>query len=252
MNLNPINFYVVEDEPQNREGLIQLINEGNHTQVTGAAGSVDAAFNGIIETHPDALLLDIKLIGGDAFQLLQRLIDAHFPIPPSVLITGHLEFSLAQEALNRFRDHIVYIIQKPFLENWEEKFQNICQAIKVYYSRNDLQNTIASNEPVLFLRSGKATHRISVNEIEYIEVGGKGSVIIYTDLGKKVKIYLTLHKFLDQVPPSIVRIHRKYAIHRDKVSHIDHEDRLLYLTGIKKGLDIGEVFYPKILEILAE
>jgi len=34
------------------------------------------------------------------------------------------------------------------------------------------------------------------------------------------------------------------------VSHINHEDRMLYLNGVKQGLDIGDSYYGKILEIL--
>lgn len=243
MKRNPIKFYVVEDEPSNRQGIIDLINNHEDTLVIGDASTVDDAFIGIFNTAPDALMLDVKLIGGDAFMLLRRLMNQRVRIPPTILITGHFDFELASQALNEFREHVVHILQKPFLENWEEKYVLILDKIRC--------SQPASKNHVFIIKSKSQTHRLKLEEVEYIEVGGNGSIIIHRDFGKPVKMYQTLNKFLLTAPKTIIRIHRKYAVNKDKVDYVDHEDRLIYLAGHQKGIDIGEVFYSDINNLIA-
>ena len=190
--------------------------------------------------------LDIKLLGGDAFQLLQKLRDHHIRIPPTIIITGHLDFSLAQETLNRFRQEVVHILQKPFLDNWEEKYQRICEAVRAA----DLSPPSMKIKDVLFLRADNATHRIPIADINYIQVGGQGTCVFYLEDNREIRVYKTMIKMLEALPPQIVRVHRKFAVHRDKVSHINHEDRMLYLRGLPRGIDIGEIYYSNMLHLL--
>ena len=248
MNLNRIKFYVVEDEPVNRAGMVKLLNKNEDTCTVGQADCVNDAFKGILETNPTALMLDIKLIGGDAFTLLQRLKDQRYPIPPVVIVTGHLDFELAQEALNNYRDHVVYILQKPFLENWKDKYVEICDAIRSYYLNPHVSTS--NSEKIFILRSKQYTYRVPASEVEYIEVGGNGTIIIHTDFGKKIKVYDSLSNFILSAPSVIVRIHRKYAVHKEKIEYVDHEDRMLYLNGHKTGLDIGDNFYSDIVNMI--
>lgn len=247
MNWSNIKFYVVEDEQANREAFVELLSEGSDTSVIGSAASVGHAFQDLLFKEPDALLLDVNLQDGNAFQLLDKLKKNNLTIPPTVIITGYLKFQIPQEAVNHYRDEIVYILEKPFLENWKSKYQAFCDAIRVAQARKSSNNT---NGAVHFFRSGSETYRVVIEDLEYIEVGGQGSVVIYTIDGKQIRIYQTLSKLLPELPDKIVRIHRRFAIHRDKVSHINHEDRMLYLNGVKQGLDIGDSYYGKILEIL--
>ncbi|MCB0686375.1 MAG: response regulator transcription factor [Saprospiraceae bacterium] len=243
-----IKFYVVEDEPENRRGMINLLNSGDHSLVVGDADTVNHAFLGIIKEKPDALMLDIKLLEGDAFILLEKLREIHYPIPPVIIVTGHLDFELAQQALNDFRDYVIHILQKPFLENWEEKYYLIIDKIRTYYLKPSTE--FWYQDQVFLFRSGHNTYRIRLKEIEYIEVGGNGTIIIHRDFGDPVKIYMTLNQFLHKSSQEVVRIHRKYAVNKNKIDHIDHEDRMIYLFGHQKGIDIGEVFYPDIIQII--
>ena len=228
--------------------MIEKLDQGSQTQVVGSAAAVQEAFEKIITLNPEALLLDIKLLGGDAFQLLQKLRDQRISIPPTVIITGHLDFELAQETINRFRHEVVHMLQKPFLDNWEEKYRKICSSVRSNLQANELKSS--KTQEVLFLRSGNTTHRANVQDIKYIQVGGQGTSVLYLDDNREIRIYKTLVKLIDELPPTIVRIHRKFAIHRHKVSHIDHEDRMIYLKGMRRGIDIGEVYYPRMVELL--
>ena len=90
MNWSNIKFYVVEDEQANREAFVELLSEGSDTSVIGSAASVGHAFQDLLFKEPDALLLDVNLQDGNAFQLLDKLKKNNLTIPPTVIITGYL------------------------------------------------------------------------------------------------------------------------------------------------------------------
>ena len=97
----------------------------------------------------------------------------------------------------------------------------------------------------IIVRAGNYTHFIRICEIEFIEVAGSRSILIHTDFNQKIRVYKTLTKFLlAENLEALVQVHRKYAVHKCKVSYIDHEDRRVYLQGSKSGIDIGEKYLP--------
>jgi len=67
------------------------------------------------------LFLDIKIKGGDAFQLLRTLKRKNVDIPPVIVNTGFAEFEYVQKAHNEFGDYVIMILKKPFWEDWAEK-----------------------------------------------------------------------------------------------------------------------------------
>lgn len=248
MNWKVIRFFVVEDEPEARRGMIQLLNGGDETEVIGEAESVTKALALIPDAKPDALMLDIKLIGGDAFLLLERLRQRGYELPPVVIATGHLDFELAQEATNRFHDHVVHILQKPVLEDWSVKYMRFCDAVRRKLKPKEKDT---KKEDVLIITTRKATHQVRLGDIEYIESAGNNSIVIHTAFSKEIRKSEGLGKFLMDSPPTLIRIHRQHAVNKEKIEYIDHEDRLLFLMGVKKGLSIGDRYYLKLKKLLS-
>ncbi|MBK8880784.1 MAG: response regulator [Haliscomenobacter sp.] len=79
---------VVEDEADVRQELIDALNESPEFVVTGSADSLSEGVNLVQRQPSDVLFLDIKLIGGTAFDLLNHLKASGTPIPPVVINTG--------------------------------------------------------------------------------------------------------------------------------------------------------------------
>ncbi|MDV7394746.1 response regulator, partial [Arthrospira platensis SPKY1] len=96
----PLRVVVVEDEEPLRTWLCDRLNEFKDVEVAAHTGSVSAAFKLILQTRPDGLFLDIKLIGGDAFQLLQQMKDNDVPIPPIIMVTAFDEY--APDVINKW------------------------------------------------------------------------------------------------------------------------------------------------------
>ena len=242
MTFSQIDFYIIEDEQIARDSLIEALNGYNQVKVVGYADNVPEAYTGIIETQPDALFLDIKLRGGNGFHLLRKFQDNHLQAPPAIIMTGHDEFELAQEAINHYRGQILKILKKPFWNDFDHHFQQCRDAIFAY--RRAIKEK--SDPEVFFVKDGAITYRLEYKEIDFIEVGGSGTIFLSTSprLQESKKINITLSKFLDQAPDRFIRVHRNYAVQIAKISHINHEEHMLYLLGQERGIPIGRTYYP--------
>jgi DNA-binding NarL/FixJ family response regulator len=69
----PTRIFVVEDLPTMRERIREFVEEIGGTRVVGEAESPDAAIEGISRLHPDCVLLDYRLTGGTALDVLRGL-----------------------------------------------------------------------------------------------------------------------------------------------------------------------------------
>lgn len=249
MSIKEISFFVVEDERPARQALISVLEEDNDINVVGSAGSVQEAWIGILENKVDALFLDIELIGGTAYDLLHKMREQHLEIPPVIIITGHLKFQLAQQALNEFSDCVVKILTKPYWDRWETEFEECKDAIRASIAK---KNGRTLKREALFVKVEEVTYRIESDEIDYLEVGGGGTVILVLEDGRTMTVKRTLNHFMNLLPDFIMRIHRQNAINTKKLSHIHHEDRSVHLKGHSRPLSIGEKYYPGLLRMLRD
>jgi two-component system LytT family response regulator len=247
----PLRCVVVEDEEPLRTWLCERLREFEEVEVVGEAGSVSSAFRLIVQQKPNALFLDIKLIGGDAFQLLEQLKDNNVPIPPIIMTTAFDEY--APQTINHWGDYVKRYLQKPFVENWDVKLRNCINAL------------LAANEKMVpppapysgdknghfFIKEGNSLHRINFDELLWIEVAGGGAVYLVTDR-LQMKWDITLTRIMEQLPPQFMQISRDTAVNTDKIIRIDKSDRgvILPYQGREKFLGVGESFYRDLLDRL--
>jgi len=249
MPLPQLSFFIVEDEKAAQKALTDALQAYSNTNTLGVADNVEDAYAGILDTDPDALFLDIKLRGGDAFHLMQKFKDHHIDCPPCIVMTGHDEFELAQRAINDFKDKIIKILKKPFWSDFDEHFQQCRDAIYAYHKAADRPR----DPDVLFIKEGPVTYRLEYKDIDFVEVGGNGTVFLSTSprLEESKKINTTLSRFLEQAPDRFLRIHRNCAVQVSRISHINHEEHMLYLQGHDRGLSIGRSYYPLLLRLFS-
>jgi DNA-binding NarL/FixJ family response regulator len=68
-----LQVFIVEDSQPVRERLQELLASIEGAHCAGAADTADAAIQGIVDVHPDAVLLDITLARGSGFDVLRAL-----------------------------------------------------------------------------------------------------------------------------------------------------------------------------------
>ncbi len=240
---------VVEDEAESRQWLCDRLNEMRGVEVVGSADKFNQAFLTIVQQQPNALFLDIKLIGGDAFQLLQRLREHEIPIPPVVMVTAFEEY--AMQTLNDWGNHVKKYLKKPFLENWEEKLQDCIDTLIVANNLEAEAAAMPEGDDFTFVKDGAQLIRVNYRDLLWIEVAGGGAVFLVTD-ELQVKRDITLAKILKELPGYFQQISRDKAVNLQRVLRVDRRDRgaMLPYQGKEKFLGIGDTYYQDLLNRL--
>jgi DNA-binding NarL/FixJ family response regulator len=83
-----LRIFVVEDSVAIRERLVQLLSRTPGFTVIGHAATAQAAIDDILATRPDAVVLDINLLGGSGLQVLKGVRVAA-PDTAFVVLTNH-------------------------------------------------------------------------------------------------------------------------------------------------------------------
>jgi len=90
--------FLVEDHPITREGFAQLLNYQDDLQVCGQAGTVTAALDGINETKPDLVIVDVTLPDGHGIELV-KILRTQLPKLRMLVLSMHDETLYAERAL---------------------------------------------------------------------------------------------------------------------------------------------------------
>lgn len=113
-----INALVVDDEILNRDLITKLILKTNSNyNVVGDAENIEVAYKLINELKPDVVFLDIKMPGGNGFDLLRKFENPPFEV---VFITGFDEYAIQAFEFNAL-DYILKPIDTTKLKNTLDK-----------------------------------------------------------------------------------------------------------------------------------
>jgi DNA-binding NarL/FixJ family response regulator len=90
--------FIVDDHPIVRQGLVQMINQEADLTVCGEAEDVEHALEAIAELHPDLVLVDLSLKGGNGLDLLKAL-RARASMFPALVVSMHDESLYVERVL---------------------------------------------------------------------------------------------------------------------------------------------------------
>lgn len=251
MNEEILKVVVVDDEPDIREKLVEVIDKCTQFDVVGEADSVNSAYSTIVSLQPDVVFLDVKIKGGNAFQLLDKLKATTDRIPPIVLNTGFDDFEYAQKSFNIYRDEIIMILKKPFWENWEQKKNEILPKIKSHQEINRVPEILNNR---LKIKSEYTTYLIRLEDLIYIEVDteskGRGKLKIVTK-NKVIPYYQSLNTLEAELPSQFVRISRYTIINTEFMVSYHHTDQILHLRDAEEyTFTVGNSYKAKLLDLL--
>jgi two-component system, LytTR family, response regulator len=224
---------IVDDESKVMEELIKALQESDNFNVLGSSTSVEEAFLLIKSTPCDVIFLDIQIIGGNAFDIINKLRKENIIIPPIVITTGNNEFAYAEKLINEYNE-VVYWLKKPFWENWVQHREKIIDIVllKLQNNRNDANENKPKN-PFIRIESGRQIFSIKHSDIILVkvhEVKGKGTTVIVLEKST-IPCSLTLTQILQQMQKNIVQISRTHAINTDWVTSIEHAENEITLRN---------------------
>lgn len=253
MNNQTPRLVVVEDEPSIQNFLVQELNKFENVSVVGRAKQIDEAFQVITEKQPDALFLDIKLIGGDAFQLINRLVKSGFDVPHIALCTGFPEYAI--DALNDYRRYVVKYLMKPLDPDWQLRLNEIVDEFWVLKRANlkqiPIKKASTPDADSIFVASEGQFIRIDFDNILWLEAAGSGASYVVTDV-QDIKVELSLLAIRKKLDDRFCQISRNNIVNLTKIQAVNRSERYVTINRMNKlkELNIGDVFYNTLLESL--
>lgn len=252
--MKTIRFYVMEDVPDMLRAIIEMLNETTDCEVIGSSDAIHEGFEQILQLKPDALMLDISLNGGTAFELIQMMKQHNVPIPPVIIMTGDPDYSKAGAAVDIIGPALVKLIEKPFWKTWPKEFPGIKATIlsrMAQLNGDDAELKLRTINSVdeLMVRSSHMTYRIVLNDLLYLDAE-KGFTTFVIRGGKTIKVRKTMNDLMTKLPSYICRISRDKAVNLRHLDQIDHETDELFLTDCKVNFFIGEPYKAALKEAL--
>ena len=253
---NKLRTVILEDEDHIRQSLVEALLEFDDLELVGEAATINDSFRLISTLQPDVAYMDIKLIGGDIFNLLTRLRNNNVRIPLIVVTTGFPEYVMT--AINDYHAHIVQYIVKPYSEGLHEKLRKSIDALWAAYSITNFPESVSSPmgtetaNGYIFINNKKNFIRLDFEHVAYLEAAGNGATYIVTD-AESIRIDNTINKCLEEIfPAHFLRISKSNAVNKDKILRINRDDRTLDVqVGAKeKNLGVGEVYYGELVKEL--
>jgi DNA-binding LytR/AlgR family response regulator len=233
--LTHYNVLIIEDEHPAIEILKTFIAKHDDLVLKGVARfSKDAI--ALLKQHTiDVLFLDINLPDTSGIDFLKLL-----PVKPEVIFTT----ALRDYAADGFDlDALDYLV-KPFsLYRFNKAIDKLRN--KTIVLENSLSQNIVGNKPFIYIKSGTASHKVYLEEIQYIE-SRKDYCKIYF-ISSFLITRSTLQNMELILPSSyFIRVHRSFIVNKKNITSL--ESASISITNRKK-IPIGKKYKNTVLGI---
>jgi two-component system, LytTR family, response regulator len=233
---------VIEDEPISRALLEMMLGNGAGVELVGTAGSVGDAVEAIELTRPDVVFLDVQMLGGTGFDVIEAIGVAN--MPPVVFVTAYDQY-----AVEAFDVAAVDYLLKPFdetrLERCLERVRGRVRPDGSAPSSTDVggvldelgsQNRRAYCD-TLPVDGGTHVKLIPAAEVNWLEAKGKHVLIHARSDTYRMKVGLSaVAARLD--PHQFLRVHRSAIVRADRVRQIHRWTRGDYRLVLEDGTKV--------------
>ncbi|QHI36666.1 Transcriptional regulatory protein YehT [Kordia antarctica] len=212
-----INAIIIEDEKSSMEYL-QSILKRNHPNITilGWATNVDDAVKMIEAETPDILFMDIELLDGSGFDVLDRLKgNMTFEV---IFTTGFLDYK--ERAMDYFA---FYYLNKPIQEDEIKKVLDMYVLKRSAFDIKKYQafkNQIKAKNQVLTIIINKEYVPIKISDILYCEASGSYTFVhtVQGDQFLSAKNLKRIESFIED--DSFFRVHRSVLVNAKHVKGV--------------------------------
>lgn len=243
---------IIEDEERNRIVLQSLLETYcPEVQCVGYADSVRSGVKLIQSTAPELIFMDIQLIGGTGFDILEK-VDG---------LTAHVIFVTAydQYAIKAFKFSAIDYIMKPIdIDDLRRAVQKATIQSEQTLNRSKLEVLItnlkesADGNPIMLVSTIDTIEFVKINEIIRLEAQGSYTKIYMEDkkciLASKVikefEYLLTDHSFY--------RVHQSHIIHVKSIKKYlktEHKFQLIDGTVVQLARSRKEQFFELLKHI---
>lgn len=232
----PIRTLIVDDELHARETVRGLLARQPSFEIVGECGSGGDARKLAVALRPDLMFLDIRMPGGNAFDLLAHL-DA-LVMPVVIFVTAYDEY-----ALKAFEVHALDYLLKPFDD---DRFMQVVERVVDHFSRPHMDGR--TDRLLAFLhgahrQDGEVYLRrlvlreigrvlfVSLDDVDWIEAE---DYYVSLHVGSKAHLLREgLARLVERLDPRrFIQVHRSAVVSLDRVVQL-RKSSLVLRNGVE-------------------
>lgn len=226
-----IKAVIIEDEFNALNTLDKLIKyTQKDIEVVAKIDNVADAITFLKKQTPDLVFLDIELIGGNAFQILEALDSIAFKI---IFTTAYDEFAIKAIKFDTI-DYLLKPIDSEELSECIDRFRIAFKKEQVYKSAMDKVSEINEKEiqKTLLIKTADAQYFIEIKDI--IRCQSDGSYTIFHTTDKKIMSARNL-KYYENIlsEHTFVRVHQSHLVNIKYIKTIN-TNNTVWLTNNEK------------------
>jgi two-component system response regulator AlgR len=233
-----LRIFIVDDEEHARARLAMLLSdlaEECPNELVGQASDAAGALQGIVDTRPDIVLLDIQMPGMNGLDLAGRLARESGDMPAVIFVSAHDDY-----ALDAFNVHALDYLVKPV------RAARLAQALRRVASlRGQGGATEAPRREHFAVHERDRLLLVPVSDVLYLKAELK-----YVTLRTRTRDYLiedSLASIEEELDDVFVRVHRNTLVARKAIMGVERG-----IVGADGDSERGQEAWQVILRDVAE
>ena len=247
-----IKVVIVDDERENRNLNRKLLNDNfPDVQVVAEAASVDDAVKVIKENEPDLVLLDIEIIGGTGFNVLQKLKPYYFKV---IFITAFNDFALKAIKYSAM-DYIVKPVNEAEFCNAIEKAVNAFESNENIKKQSEYLLEFFKKETQMgkiVLKTFEAIHLVDITDIIYCR-SDNAYTSFFLNSGEEITVSKGIKEYSGLLEDyGFFRPHQSYLVNIQHIKKIDKSDGGFIVLKNNKEIPVSSRQKKKILDLFSK
>ena len=224
-----IKAVIIEDEFNAQNTLDKLIQyTQKDIEVIAKIDNVSEAITFLKEQSPDLVFLDIELIGGNAFQILESLENISFKI---IFTTAYDEFAIKAIKFDTI-DYLLKPIDSDELTECIDRFRAIFKKEQIYKSAVDQVSEInqKETEKTLLIKTADAQYLLQIKDI--VRCQSDGAYTIFYTRDKQIMSARNL-KYYENIlsDHTFVRVHQSHLVNIKYIQTINSNNTVSLTNG---------------------
>ena len=214
---------IIDDEKELRDlNRALLTDRFPQIEIVGEAASVGDGVQIIRNTKPDIVLLDIEIIGGTGFDILQQVKPYTFKL---VFITAYNHFSIKAIKFSAIDYILKPVNEKEFVEAIESALQLVeKQQLELQIGNFFDHYEKKTQSKKIVLRTSDSMHIVDVSEIIYCK-SDNSYTTFYLINNREVLVSKSIKEYAEMLEEfNFIRPHQSFLVNFNFISKIDKGD----------------------------
>jgi two-component system response regulator AlgR len=199
-----MNVLIVDDELLARQRLRKMLSATSGYQIIGEAETGEDALRKIQASHPDVVLMDIRMPGMDGIEAASYI--SRMDKPPAIIFTT----AFSDHALNAFETHAIDYLLKPIKQSRLEAALDAAKRMNKAQLSQLLENGSGNRRQKICVKSRGTLELIPIEEIAYFKADQKYVTMRTTE--QEYLIEESLKTLEQEFAHLFIRIHRNALV----------------------------------------